>query len=107
MGLSDLCRDYTSEGNVLTAPAWAKTCTSTLCCQLDISVKRYILTSCDVGSVGLRSMVSATASVVVSLVFPPGFESGVNFRVDMVIMIPFWASSTNLVRMRSRELSLK
>ena len=70
---------------------------------------RHTLT-CDVGLVEHRTMVSATASVLVSLVVPPGFESGVNvvnFRVGMVIMIPFWASAASLVRIRSRELSLR
>ena len=102
-----MCRDYTSEGKVLSPPTWAKSCMSTLYCQLAIKhFIRHTLT-CDVGSVEHRSVVSATASVIISLVFPPGFESGVNFRVGMVIMIPFWASAASLVRMRSRELSLR
>jgi hypothetical protein len=50
-------------------------------------------------------MMLVTISITFQVPSPPGFRASVN--LEMVILIPSLASAARLVRMRSRELSLK
>ena len=92
--------DYTSEGN---GPSFLTFCIPILYCQLEKNNNNNMdFTLCEVGSAMLSAIVP---EAVVLVLCPPGLWPGLNFERE--IMMPSLASEASLVRMRSRELSLR
>lgn len=92
--------------NVPSLLTWAKSCIPMLCYPLVVkdTHKVQVLTLGEPGSAELWSLSTKTLSVEASELSPPRFGAAVNF--GRVILSPFLQSESNLVRMRSRELSL-
>ena len=99
-------RDYTARGSVLSSLTSAELCVPTFCCG---RIKKYkVLTSSDEDSTVFSSVKPATMSIIMPLL--PRLPSPLEFCLVVnnggLKMIPFLAFAANLVRMRSRELSL-